>query len=140
VHRLGHGRTGDEVATELREHDAFADGIRLVAATANALQAARHRGRRFDLHDEIDRAHVDAELERGGRDEGAQRSRLEQVLDFDPLRPRDRPVVRSDECFAGEIVQGAGQALGEPPAVHENERRSMRSNQLEQAWVNGRPD
>ena len=63
VHRLGDGRARDEVAAELREDDAFADGVRLVPAAADALQAARHRRRRFDLHDEVDGAHVDAELE-----------------------------------------------------------------------------
>ena len=47
----------------------------LMPAAADALQAAGDRRRRFDLDDEIDGAHVDAELERRGGDERAQRAR-----------------------------------------------------------------
>ena len=90
VHRLGDGGARDEVAAELREDDALADGVGLMAAAADALQAARHRRRRFDLHDQVDGAHVDAELERRGGDQRAERAGLQQVLDLDALRPRDR--------------------------------------------------
>ena len=75
VHRLGDGGARDEVAAELREDHAFAHRVDLVAAAADALQAARDRRRRLDLDDEIDRAHVDAELERRGGDERAQARR-----------------------------------------------------------------
>jgi len=63
VHRPGHRGARHEIAAELREDDAFAHGVGLVPAAADPLEAARNRGRRFNLHDEIDRAHVDAELE-----------------------------------------------------------------------------
>ena len=140
VHRLRDGGAGDQIAAELREDDAFADGVRLVAAAADALQAAGDRRRRLDLHDQVDRAHVDAELERRGRDERAQRAGLEQILDLDALRPRNRSVVRADQRFAGQLVERAGQPLGEPAAVDEDQRRAVRANQLEQARVDRRPD
>ncbi len=63
VHRLRDRRAGEEVAAKLRKDDAFADGVDVVAAAADALQPARDRRRRLDLDDEIDGAHVDAELE-----------------------------------------------------------------------------
>ena len=75
VHRPRDRRARHEIAAELREDDAFADGVGLVAAAADALQAARHRRRRLDLHDEIDGAHVDAELERRGRHQRARARR-----------------------------------------------------------------
>ena len=75
VHRLRDRGAGDEIAAELREDDPFADRVDLVAAAADALQAARDRRRRLDLDDQIDGAHVDAELERRGRDQRAQRAR-----------------------------------------------------------------
>ena len=55
VHRARDGGAGDEVASELREDDPFADRTGLVARSADSLEAAGHRWRRFDLDDEIDR-------------------------------------------------------------------------------------
>ena len=49
--------------------------------------------------DEIDGAHVDAELERRGRDQSADEPGFEAVFDLDPLRPCDRPVVRLAPAF-----------------------------------------
>ena len=140
VHRLGDGGAGDEIAAELRKDHAFADRVDLVAGAADALQAAGDRRRRLDLDDEIDRAHVDAELERRGGDERRQTAGLEQILDLDALRPGDRAVMRTDQRFAGELVQRAGQPFGETPAVDEDERRAVRANQLEEARVDRRPD
>ncbi len=66
----------DEIAAKLREDDALAHGVDPVTAAADALEPAGDRRRRLDLDDEIDRAHVDAELERRGRDKRAQVARL----------------------------------------------------------------
>jgi len=140
VHRFGDRGARDEVAAEFREDDALADRVGGMAAAADALQAAGHRRRRLDLHDEIDGAHVDAELERRGGDERAQHAGLEEILHFDALRPRDRPVMRADQRFARELVEGAGEPLGEAAAVDEDERRAVGANQLEEARVNRRPD
>src|SRR5437016_3968000 len=65
------------------------DLLDAVAGAPDALHAARDRRRRLDLDDEIDGAHVDAELERAGRDEGRQASGLEVVFDPKALLPRD---------------------------------------------------
>ncbi len=142
--RLVHGardcRARDEVAAKLRDDDAaagFADGV---ARSADALHAARHRRRRLDLDDEIDRAHVDAELERRSRDEAANLARLQAIFDLYPLRPRQRAVVRADQDFAGELVQRAGEPLRNPPAVDEDERRAVRLDQVEESRVDRGPD
>src|SRR2546430_10513013 len=58
------------------------------------------RSRRLDLHDQIDGAHVDPELERARRNEGTQRPRLQIVLDPQTLLARDRAVVRVRELLA----------------------------------------
>ena len=68
----------------------------------------------------------------------AQRAGLQQVLDLDALRARERAVVRAHERLAGELVERAGQPLGEPAAVDEDQRRAMRLNQLEQPRMDGR--
>ena len=64
VHGAGDGGAGDQVGAVLGEDDAFADRADVMAGAADALHAAGDRGRRFDLDDEIDGAHVDAEFER----------------------------------------------------------------------------
>ena len=65
----------------------------LVAGPADALEAAGHRARRLDLDHEVDRAHVDAELERRRGHEPLQPARLELVLDHQPPLARQRAVV-----------------------------------------------
>ena len=64
-----------------------------VAGAADALQPARDRLRRLDLEHEVDGAHVDAELERRGRDQARQLAGLELLLDDQPLLARERAVV-----------------------------------------------
>ena len=73
------------VAAELREDLARARLADLVAGATDALEAPRDRARRLDQHDEIDRAHVDAELEAARRDDAAQAAALEVGLDLQPL-------------------------------------------------------
>ena len=116
------------------------DRVHLMARAADALQAAGDGGRRLDLDHQVDGAHVDAELERRRGDQRAELSCLEQLLDLEPLLARNRPVVRAHERFAGQLVERAGQTLGEPAAVDEEQRRAMRPNQFEQPRVNAGPD
>jgi hypothetical protein len=60
----------------LGEDHARGDRADLVAGAADALQPAGHRRRRLDLDDQVDRAHVDAELEAGGGDHAGSRPDL----------------------------------------------------------------
>jgi hypothetical protein len=60
---------------------------------ADALQPARHRLGRLDLDHEVDRAHIDAQLERGGGDQAAQVAALERLLYLAALLARQRAVV-----------------------------------------------
>jgi hypothetical protein len=53
----------EEVGSELRKDPTLRNRAELVTCASNALKAPRDRLRRLDLDDEIDRAHVDAELE-----------------------------------------------------------------------------
>ena len=81
VHGVGHGGAGDEVGTVLGEDDAFADGSDGVAGAADALHAAGDRGRRFDLDDEVDGAHVDAEFKSRGGAEAFELAGLQLFFD-----------------------------------------------------------
>ena len=67
-HRPRDDRGLEQVGPELREDPPLRDRVQLVPRAPDALQPARHRLRALHLDDEVDRAHVDPELERG-RDE-----------------------------------------------------------------------
>ena len=92
-HPLGDDRRLEQVGAELREHPPLRDRAELVAGAADALEAAGDRLRRLDLDHEVDRAHVDPELERRGGDQARDLAELEQLLDLDPLLARQRAVV-----------------------------------------------
>src|SRR5206468_6491101 len=121
----------EEVAAVLRDDHAGRGLVDAMASAADPLHAARNRRRRLDLDHQIDRAHIDAELEGARGDEGRQTSRLELVLDLESLLARDRAVVRADQLLSRELVQRAGESLGEAARVHEDERRAVRSDDLE---------
>ena len=65
-----------------------------------ALQAARDRLRRLDLDHEVDRAHVDAELERRRRDEARDARRAFSSSSTSALLARERAVVRARDLLA----------------------------------------
>ena len=103
AHPLDRDRGLGEVAAVLGEQHAPADLADLVAGPAHALQRAGDARRRLDLDDQVDRAHVDAELEAAGGDDAGEPAALEVVLDEGPLLLGDRAVVglRDHRCGAG---------------------------------------
>ena len=111
-----------------------------MAGAADALQPARDGLRRLDLHDEVDRAHVDAELERRRRDEARDLALLQQLLDLDALLARYRAVVGAGDLFLGQVVEPEGEPLGEAAVVDEDDRRAVRADELEDLGVDRGPD
>ena len=111
-----------------------------MAGAADALQAAGDAARRLDLDDEVDRAHIDAELERGRGDEAGQLAALQQLLDLLARLPGQRAVVRPSDLALGQLVEAQREALGEASVVDEDERGGVRLDQLEQLGVDRRPD
>ena len=80
-HALGDDRGLEQVAAMLRVQRAATGFADRVAGSTNTLHATRHRAGRFDLDDEIDSTHVDAQFERAGGDDAAQRAALQLVFD-----------------------------------------------------------
>ena len=140
MHPLGERSRGQEVSPVLREDDAGGRLVHAVTGAPDALHAARDRGRRLDLDHEIDRSHVDAELERAGRHQRPEPPGLQIVLDAKPLLACDRPVMRVRQLFTRQIVQRVRDALREPAAVDEDERRAVLAHELEEPRVDRRPD
>ena len=118
-HAPRHDRRLDEVAAVLREDRALARLPDRVAGAADALQAAADRARRLDLDDEVDGAHVDAELERRGGDDRPQLAALELIFDDHALLAGERAVVGPEQLGLGravlllvELVELGGEPLG----------------------------
>ena len=125
VHRARNDRGLEEVSPELREDASLRDRVQLVARTADALEPARHRLRALDLDDQVDGAHVDAELERGRRDEARDLPGLQELLHDEALLPRKRPVMGARELLAGELVDPEREPLCEASVVDEHDRRAV---------------
>ena len=132
-------------------------------ARPDALQAAGDRLRRLDLDDQVDGAHVDSELERGGRDQAGQLARLEQLLDQGALLVGEGAVVGAGdlgrslvsipgvagvlrrrelllELVVVHLVEALGDALGGAAVVDEDDRRAVLADQPQQLGVDRRPD
>ncbi len=122
------------------EHLGDGGGAHLVPGSANPLQTAGNGRRGFDQNHEVDRRHVDAELEGGGGDDGPKLSAFEHVLDLESLLARDRPMVGAHQILSGQPVQLAGQPFGEAAAVHEEDRRAVLFRQLQESGVHRGPD
>ena len=149
AHELADDRALEQVGAELREDPPLRDVADVVPGAPDSLQAAGDGLRRLDLQDEVDGAHVDAELERGGRDEAGQLAGLQQLLDDEALLARERAVMgardvaRSDalgEVGVGELVEAQRQALGAAAGVDEDDRRAVLLDELEDLGVDRRPD
>ncbi len=140
LHRSRDRGAREEVAAVLGEDDPARDRLHLVAGAADPLHPARDRDGRLDLDDEVDRPHVDPELERRRGDEGRQATRLERVLDEHALLAGDRAVVGAGDLLPRQLVEGGGEALREAAGVDEEEGRAVRADELEETGVDGRPD
>ena len=92
-HPLHHHRGLDQIAAVVGEEHPARGRADLVAGPADPLQSTGHRRRRLDLDDDVDRAHVDAQLQRGGGDHAGQLTGLEVGLDLGPLLLAHRAVV-----------------------------------------------
>ena len=99
--------------------------LHLVAGAADALQRDRDRSRRADLADQIDRADVDAELERGGGHDRLQLAALQPLLGVEPELARQAAMMREHGVFAEPLAEMMGDPLGQPPRVDEHERGAV---------------
>ena len=97
-----------QVVDVRRNQHAVTGAIEGMAGSTNALDRARNAFRCRDHDDEIDRADVDAELETGGANNGAQFAIFQSVFDFETYAAIERSVMRFD--LVAEIRQQFFQA------------------------------
>ena len=166
-HPLDRDRGLGEVAAVLGEQHAPGHLADLVAGAADPLQGAGDAGRGLDLDHQVDRAHVDAELEAAGGDDAGEPAALEVVLDQGALLLGDRAVVglRDHRCGAvglpglghdlggcrpvgslearavgRDLVEPGGQPLGQPTRVGEDDGRAVLVDQVGDALLDVGPD
>ena len=140
MHPAGDHGALEQVAAVLGEDHALARGADLVTCSTDALEATGDARRALDLDDEVDRAHVDAELERARGHERGQPAGLELFLDLEPLFAGDAAVVGPDELLPGELVEALRQPFAQATAVGEHDGAAMALDQIEDRRVDGRPD
>ncbi len=101
-----------------------------MTAAADALDEGRERARRAELDDQVDRADVDAELERCGRDRAAHEAMFQLLLGREPQRARHRAVMRDDVFLAEPLLERGGRTLDQSSRIDEHDRRPMLHHEL----------
>ena len=76
VHRARDGGARHQICAIFGENDGVARGSHVMAGAAHTLHAAGNGRRRLDLNDQIDRTHVDPQLQRGSGHDCAQRAQF----------------------------------------------------------------
>src|SRR5918996_373456 len=107
LHAPDDDRALEQVGAELREDAAFRGLVEPVPGAADPLETAGDGLRGLDLHDQVDGAHVDPELERGRGHEARDLALLEELLHLDALLAGERAVVRPGDLLLRELVRPA---------------------------------
>ena len=124
-----------QVVAAEREEPALGRGADRVAGAADALQKGHDGARRAELAHQVHGADVDAQLQRRGGDQGAQRSLLEPPLRVQARLLGQTAVVGGHRVRAQALAQLVRGALGHAPRVDEDQRRAVRVDELAQAGV-----
>ena len=96
-----------------------------VVGAADPLEEGGDAARRADLAHQLDRADVDAELERGGGHQGPQLAGPQARLDPVAAVLGQAAVVGGDHVVAEALAELMGEPLGQPPGVDEHQRGAV---------------
>ena len=118
-------RAFDEIVIGEGKQPTFRLAADAMARAADALQEGCDRARRAELADEVHLADIDAELERGGRNHGGERARLQPLLRVEPLFLGEAAVMRGDAHLAEPVRKLARDAFGHAPRIDEDKRRAV---------------
>ncbi len=138
-HPLGDDGALEQIPLELGKEDSPAPLAHGVPRSADSLQAARDRSRRFHQNHEIDGPHIDPELEGARGDDALELAPLQRFLNLAALLVGKASMVSAEERSLGELVQPLCGFLGERAAVDEDECRPMRPEKTEDLGVDPGP-
>ena len=114
----------------------LADGV---PRTPDPLQRTRDRAGRLHQQHQVHRTHVDAQLQRTGGDDGADRTGLERRLDLRTPLQRQAAVVGEHQFLSGQLVEPLHQPLAQAAAVDEDDGRAVRADLRQQFGLDHRP-
>ena len=132
-------RALDQLVASGGEEDPFGDAVTGVVGAADPLQESGDGPGRAHLAGELDRADVDAQLQRGRSHQRPQIARSQPGLGAPPPLGRQAPVVGRDLVRAKDLAQKVSQALGQPAGVDEHERRLVALHVLGDPRPRSRP-
>ncbi len=112
AHRVHQGRALDQLVAGEREEPPLGQAAEMVAGPPDALEQGGDRARRAELADQVHRADVDPQLQRGGGHQGRQLAGLEPALRLQPLLLGEAAVVGGDPVRPQALREMAGDPLG----------------------------
>ena len=118
--RAHHRCALDQFVQRRREQRPVRDQSQRVTRASHALQEGRDPPRRPDLADQVDRADVDAQLQRRRRHDRLEVARLEPLLHHVPAFLGQRAVVPRDMLLAHADAQFVRHPLGQRAPVDED--------------------
>ena len=129
--RVDRGAAFEHLEAVGRDQHGLGRLVEPVVGAADALHQPARALRRADIDDEIDVAPVDAEVERGGGDHGAQPAGRHRVLDLAALRHVERAVMQRDrEAVVVDAPQLLEHHLGLHARVDEDQRGLVAPDQV----------
>ena len=131
---LHHGRQQrralDQLVAGEREQAALGHAPQAVVGPAHPLEERGDAARRADLAHQLDRADVDAQLERRRGHERPQVARPQPRLDLVAAVLGERSVVGGHHVVAQLLAELVGEPLGQPAGVDEHEGRVVLAHQV----------
>ncbi len=135
LHRPQQGQPFEQLIPRQREEPPLRDHAQPVAGPPHALQERGDRAGAAELDDEVDEAHVDAQLQRRRGDDGLQFAFLEPLLRVQADLPRQAAVMAGDRLLPQLLGEAVRHALGHAARVDEQERAAVRADELDQLLV-----
>ena len=119
------GNTLDKFVAAQRKHAALRQTAAFVLRPANALQKGGDGTGRPELADQIDRADVDTQFQRGRGHQRLEFPAFQLVFRVEPQAGRQAAVMRGNPARAQPLRQMMRDAFGQPSRIDEHERRPV---------------
>ncbi len=125
-HLAHQGSLFQQIVARHGKEAAFGNGTSPVAGAADPLHGDGDRARGLNLADEVDRADIDTELQRGGGDQDLDLALFQALLGIKTERARERAVVGCHGIRTDALRELKADLFYEPARVDEDQGGAMR--------------